>query len=203
MTTRWVRCIQVAGLVGIGVVLGGTGVAAGAGGYFLLGKANTAVATSSLSNTGSGAGLGLSASHGAPLTLQAPAGQPPLTVNSSKEVSKLNAALLDGQAATAFLKSGALAYAYYDQSELVPAMTHGFTKITHPAKGVYCLRPEAGINPKKTVAMVTPEFERSAGQNLEAYIAVGSFSCPAADFGVVTREAGVSSDSVAFEIEVI
>jgi hypothetical protein len=188
-------------LVGIGVVAGGTGVAAGAGGYFLLGKANTAVATSSLSNTGSGTGLGLSASHGSPLTLHAPAGQPPLTVNSSKEVSKLNAALLDGQSAAAFVKSAAVIYAFYNTSELVPALTHGFTKITRKSNGAYCLQPEAGINPSKTVAMVTPEFEFSSGSGLEASIAVGL--CPAGQFGVVTQKLGSDSNAVAFEIEVI
>jgi hypothetical protein len=202
---RWSRYVKAAGLVTVGFVLGGTGVAAAAtGGSFLLGHANYATSTSGLSNTGTGSGLNVSASHGVPLNLHAPTGKAPLTVNSNKEVSHLNAALLGGKPVTAFVKSSAVAYALYTDPGLDPALTHGFTKITHPLTGVYCLKPVAGINPAKTVAMVTPEFGNSGGGELEAYdYAPGAGnSCPAGDFEVWTQQAGADWNNVAFEIEV-
>jgi hypothetical protein len=73
------------------VAMSGTAVAA-TGGMFILGKANKATAVTSLSN-----------SKGTALALSAPASEPPLTVSNSVRIPNLNASLLDGQTATAFL----------------------------------------------------------------------------------------------------
>lgn len=71
--------------------LSGTAYAA-TGGTFLLGKANTASSVSSLSNP-----------DGTALSLSAKAKSPPLTVSNSVQVPKLNASLLGGDPASAFL----------------------------------------------------------------------------------------------------
>jgi hypothetical protein len=73
------------------VAMSGTAVAA-TGGAFILGRANKATSITSLSDR-----------KGTPLALSGPGGKPPLTVSSSTKVRNLNASLLDGQPAGAFL----------------------------------------------------------------------------------------------------
>jgi hypothetical protein len=76
--------------------LGGTAAAA-TGGTFLLGKANSAGTTSTLSNTGSGVALSLNTKSGVAA---------PLAVNSSHVVPKLNADFLDGLHGSGYLRLG-------------------------------------------------------------------------------------------------
>lgn len=67
-------------------LVGGTGVATAAtGGTFILGRGNTATTRTGLTNT-----------EGTPLSLAAKTGHPPLMVNNSVKVSRLNADQLDG-----------------------------------------------------------------------------------------------------------
>jgi hypothetical protein len=80
--------ISLAALV---VAMSGTAYAA-TGGTFILGKHNTATSVSSLTNT-----------EGTALSLSSTSTTPPLRVNNSVQVPKLNASLLGGQAASAFL----------------------------------------------------------------------------------------------------
>src|SRR5690349_4974238 len=82
------------------VALGGAGMAA-TGGNFILGKANSATSTTSLSAPIGGKALqvsNLSTAAGAtPLSLTAASGHAPLTVNSSAgKATNLNADKLDG-----------------------------------------------------------------------------------------------------------
>jgi hypothetical protein len=100
---------NVVGYIALFVALGGTSYAA-TGGNFILGKPNSAGATTSLSapvagkalqvtntSTGSGAtGLGLNVASG----------HAPFTVNSGTKVANLNADKLDGIDSTGFLPSG-------------------------------------------------------------------------------------------------
>jgi hypothetical protein len=72
------------------VLAGGTASATN-GGSLLLGRSNTASATTALNN-----------SAGTPLALSAPTGLPPLRVNSAAKVANLNADRLDGFDAAAF-----------------------------------------------------------------------------------------------------
>ena len=72
------------------VLAGGTAYATN-GGSLLLGRSNTATATTALNN-----------SAGTPLALASAPGLPPLRVNSSAKVANLNADHLDGLDATAF-----------------------------------------------------------------------------------------------------
>jgi hypothetical protein len=85
-------------LTALVVAMSGTAVAA-TGGMFILGKANKATTVTSLSN-----------SKGTALSLSSGAGKPPLTVGSTDEVPQLNASLLDGQPAAAFLGVNGTAY---------------------------------------------------------------------------------------------
>jgi hypothetical protein len=81
--------ISVAALV---VAMSGTAYAA-TGGTFLLGRANSATALSSLSN-----------SKGTALRLSSKNGTPPLTVSNSVQVPQLNASELGGIPATGFMQ---------------------------------------------------------------------------------------------------
>lgn len=78
-------------LTALVVAMSGTAVAA-TGGDFILGKANKAASVTALSNT-----------KGTALALSSAEGKPPLTVSSSSRILKLNASLLDGHRAAAFL----------------------------------------------------------------------------------------------------
>ncbi|MFA9430042.1 hypothetical protein [Egicoccus sp. AB-alg2] len=77
------------------IALGGTAFAA-TGGTFVLGRKNIAETVTTLSNT-----------TGPALSLQAPAGAPPLRVNRSVRVANLNADLLDGKDASTFTPKSA------------------------------------------------------------------------------------------------
>jgi hypothetical protein len=78
-------------LVALVIATSGSAYAA-TGGTFILGKANKASSVTSLSN-----------SKGTALALSSADGKPPLTVNSSVQVPKLNASKLGGVPATEFL----------------------------------------------------------------------------------------------------
>jgi hypothetical protein len=78
--------------VALFVAMSGTAVAA-TGGSFVLGRANTASKTSTLTSRA-----------GAPLSLVAPPGRSPLRVSSARQVSLLNADLLDGLHGRAFAR---------------------------------------------------------------------------------------------------
>ena len=93
-------------------------------------------------------------------------------------------------------------YAYVDPNPpspptLVPEVTHGFTAVSNPSTGVYCLTPEdPSIDPLTRPLIVTAEFENSAGSGLEASAAYDN--CPTGQFGVVTQQSGSDSNDVAF-----
>jgi hypothetical protein len=87
----------VAGVVVMLIVGGGTAVASG-GASLVLGKANPSKATTAIAN-----------SKGTPLSLTAKKGYPPLKVNSEVKVKHLDADLLDGKHASAFLDSAGTA----------------------------------------------------------------------------------------------
>jgi hypothetical protein len=83
-------------LVGLALIFGVASTALGANGdFFKLGKMNVASAVSTLVKQGSGPAL----------SLDVGANQPPLRVDSSRKVAKLNADLLDGTDSAGFLSS--------------------------------------------------------------------------------------------------
>jgi hypothetical protein len=95
------------------IVLGGMSYAA-TGGNFILGQANTASSTTSLTRTGANTAKGLqvtNTSTGAGATalgLSVASGHAPFTVNSGTKVTNLNADKLDGINSTGFLSSGSV-----------------------------------------------------------------------------------------------
>jgi hypothetical protein len=90
-----------------------------------------------------------------------------------------------------------------DGPALIAARTKNFTSVTHVGaanSGRYCLTPAAGIDPSTVPAVVSPEHSLSSGQDLAAYTEAPQFSCAANQFEVLTQQAGVNSDNVAFTI---
>ena len=84
--------------VTLALIIGAAGFAdAATGGTFLLGRANTDNATTVLTDT-----------TGVPLSLNAPSGQSPLSVNSTTQVNRLNAQFLGGQSARQLQATGGL-----------------------------------------------------------------------------------------------
>jgi hypothetical protein len=90
-----------------------------------------------------------------------------------------------------------------DGPALISARTKNFTSVTHTGganSGRYCLTPAAGIDPNTVPAVVSPEHGLSSGQDLAAYTEQPQFDCAASQFEVLTQQAGVNSDNVAFTI---
>ena len=91
----------IAGVVIVSPAVAGTGI----GALFNLGRANTVNRTTTLTGTTSGRILALAITGtGSALSLSTRAGQAPMTVTSSTRVAHLNADLLDGLDASAFVK---------------------------------------------------------------------------------------------------
>jgi hypothetical protein len=84
--------------VTLALIIGAAGFAdAATGGTFLLGRTNTDNATSVLTDT-----------TGVPLSLNAPSGKSPLSVNSSLQVNRLNAQYVGGQSAKQLQATGGI-----------------------------------------------------------------------------------------------
>jgi hypothetical protein len=97
------------------------------------------------------------------------------------------------------------AYAHVedDGPALVAARTKNFTSVTHAGaanSGRYCLTPAAGIDPNTVPAVVSPDHGLSSGSDLATYVEQPSAFCAASQFEVLTQQAGVNSDEVAFTI---
>jgi len=102
---------QFLGAIALGLVLAG-GAYAATGGNLLLGRANEADKTTVLRNSGSGPAL----------ELKARPGTPPLKVNTTKQVAKLNASRLGGKTANQFAPaSGSLNYLSADGPQVLYA----------------------------------------------------------------------------------
>jgi hypothetical protein len=105
---------MIVALFSLFVALGGAGVAA-TGGNFILGKANSATSTTSLSAPIGGKALQLSntstTAGATALGLNVASGHPPFAVNSGVKVANLNADKLDGIDSTGFVKGRGTALA--------------------------------------------------------------------------------------------
>jgi hypothetical protein len=125
---------NVVGYIALFFALGGTTYAA-TGGNFILGKQNSADATTSLSSTGTGPALKATGNATA-LGLNVPTGHPPFTVNSGAKVTKLNADKLDGIDSTGFLSRSNVKWARVELDGTVDADS-GVTGVTHTGQGGY------------------------------------------------------------------
>jgi hypothetical protein len=98
-------------LLALFVSLGGVGYSA-TGGNFILGQANTATTSSTLSAPVAGKALDITNTNtsaaATALGLNVAAGKAPMTVNSTTNVRNLNADLLDGMNALSFIRRGVL-----------------------------------------------------------------------------------------------
>jgi hypothetical protein len=109
-------------IVALFIALSGTAYAA-TGGNLLLGKANSASAPSSLTNTA-----------GTALKLSSKAGTPPLSVSNSVQVPNLNASLLGGNPASSFVQgSGRVSSAVSTLND----QATGFLVGTYPDENFY------------------------------------------------------------------
>jgi hypothetical protein len=83
------------------------------------------------------------------------------------------------------------------------ARTNGFSTVTRPATGVYCLTPsDASITPATTAYVVSVDYGKSSGgNNGMAATRATSLECPSASqFEVHTFASGVASNSIAFQL---
>lgn len=86
------------------------------------------------------------------------------------------------------------AYAYVASPGASPAFnaarTRGFTGITSPSTGLYCLTPAVGITPATSPLVVSVDWSNSSGSDLWVYWRSSGIGCPAGDFAVLTYQLG-------------
>lgn len=91
-------------------------------------------------------------------------------------VADLNAATRASLSARAY---GYVPWKGDDVVALEAARTRGFSSITRPATGVYCLTyADAALDPDTAAPVVTVDWDKSAGANLTAYVSVSAAGCP-------------------------
>lgn len=103
---------------------------------------------------------------------------------------------------------GARAYANVTvAAAFQPSRTSGFTSVTRPRTGVYCLTLADGtVDPRTTAPVVGVDWDNSSGSNLAAYLSKSAHQCPeGSDLGVRTFSftagtANKPSDTVAFTL---
>jgi hypothetical protein len=87
---------------------------------------------------------------------------------------------------------------------LVPARSSGFTGVSRPSTGIYCLtvQPSLGIDPETVATAASPEFGGSTirGGSVEVHGAA-TLSCPTGDFAVRTFDSGgTATNAVSFTL---
>jgi hypothetical protein len=118
---------------------------------------------------------------------------------------------LQGPKGDAGAPGSARAYAFvnrFNPTTLDPATTKGFTAVSHPSTGVYCLTPPVGVSPASAPPVLTVEYGKTA--LLDSYVQWESLqSCPQGTYQVVTLDSATvagnlqpsaSSDTVSFTI---
>jgi hypothetical protein len=76
----------------------------------------------------------------------------------------------------------------------------GFTSVVHGAfTGVYCLTPDAGIDPTQYPAVVSPEIAASPNNTVLAAFDRSDNQCSAGQYEVRTFNAGVNPIALAYE----
>jgi hypothetical protein len=85
-----------------------------------------------------------------------------------------------------------------------PGAVKGFTAVSNPSTGLYCLTPEAGIDAHTSAAVVSPLWESGyAGSPEHAYRWEQTpNACPDGDFVVVTLGTGSMTEALDFSIVV-
>jgi hypothetical protein len=112
--------------------------------------------------------------------------------------SGLDADTIDGQEPSAF--RGARAYATVD-TLVTLSRTSGFTAVSRPATGIYCLTPVAGIDAQNLPAVVSVEWQNTANPegNASAIYDTTSTSCAANQFKVRTERQSIVNGALVSE----
>ncbi len=91
-----------------------------------------------------------------------------------------------------------------DSATFIPALTKGFTAVTRPSTGIYCLTPAAGVDISSSPPIVSPEWNNSSGTDLNvAAAATFLFSgCTAGQVEIVTLSGSprAFANNVAFTV---
>jgi hypothetical protein len=202
------RTSMVLGLaVMLALVFGVTTMALAAvpGDPFKLGRSNTINKISSLVGSASTALLKIDNNGTGPaLNLQVEPNTAPLTVNSDTLVDSLNADKIDGLHADQL--RGAQAYARVDPhvgSGGVPSLdvsrSSGFTAVTSPDVGVYCLTPVSGIDQQALPAVVSVDWGTTSdpvGNASAMYQSSGGLNCAENQFKVLTERQSISGSAL-------
>jgi hypothetical protein len=92
--------------------------------------------------------------------------------------------------AYASVNPGAVPTASFDA-----ARTSGFTAVSHPNPGIYCLTPAAGISPADRPSVVSVDWDTTTSPEGNG-VAMRTLSfCPAGTFGVLTERRVGSGDA--------
>lgn len=60
-----------------------------------------------------------------------------------------------------------------------PGRVKGFTSVTRPKKGIYCLTLDDLIDPTTSAPVVSVDWDVSSGSNISAFLSKSANSCPA------------------------
>lgn len=108
---------------------------------------------------------------------------------------------LDGQDSSAFQTASAYALVDKNGPALVAAKTKGFTGVTRPFTGGYCLIPAAGVDLATRPALAVPDWSLSANATpYEAYAQSTPLDCAAGQLEVITHRADALSNDVSFVV---
>jgi hypothetical protein len=99
----------------------------------------------------------------------------------------------------------ARAYAEVSSSSglLVPARSSGFTVVSRPTTGIYCLTvdPALGIDPASLAAVASPEFGNSTTHGSVEVHGLATGSCASGQFAVRTFDsAGTATNALSFHL---
>lgn len=165
----------------IGMVVGGLGIASAAtGGVFILGKHNSATSVTTLAN-----------SKGPALALKSRHGKPALTVNTTKEIKRLNAAMVGGSTASSLKTSGSGVTTNYpaNNDTLFRTTVTKYAVTAKLKKGTYFVTATAVVSvPNNEVAHCAVAATSMAG----SLGVVGQAEASTVDLGTLTETAPVT-----------
>jgi len=99
----------------------------------------------------------------------------------------------------------AKAYTFVDRftpTTLDPNRTKGFTALSHPGTGQYCLTPPPGVDPANDPAVASVEYTNTTNNNAFVLWESGPTVCPAGSYTFVTfnTDGTTLNDSTSFSV---
>jgi len=108
---------------------------------------------------------------------------------------------LDGMDSAAFQTASAYALVDKNGPSLVAAKTRGFTAVSRPFTGGYCLTPAAGVDLSSRPALAVPDWSLSANTTpYETYAQSTPLDCAAGQLEVITHRQDSLSNDVSFVV---